>query len=300
MMVYLRIVESKLMANIVKSLGLFILVCSASSMAQVSHVSINNMMFELGTYPKMRLNVITDNQDITRLEFVLRQSSGEEKLMAQELNRFLVLLTGVEDVKDPKAQLVVREYRVDRWYEVKKIPLFVEPSAVASHTTSVDSTKISQGVKSAELSSEVRLNKVDIVGTEAKSLPAVSSSNLTPITKSMGSESIVTTGFIFSKNEPDQETGNAPKMMPTKECLLNYDSSETLWRVANRYANEWNVSVYGAMLAIYDANPKAFAKNKISALRGDAALYCPSTDLLAQYPDAEEAKAIFEAKQAVK
>lgn len=300
MMVYLRIVEIKLMANIVKSLGLFILVCSASSMAQVSHVSINNMMFELGTYPKMRLNVITDNQDITRLEFVLRQSSGEEKLMAQELNRFLVLLTGVEDVKDPKAQLVVREYRVDRWYEVKKIPLFVEPSAVASHTTSVDSTKISQGVKSAELSSEVRLNKVDIVATEAKSLPAVSSSNLTPITKSMGSESIVTTGFIFSKNEPDQETGNAPKMMPTKECLLNYDSSETLWRVANRYANEWNVSVYGAMLAIYDANPKAFAKNKISALRGDAALYCPSTDLLAQYPDAEEAKAIFEAKQAGK
>ncbi|UXK08192.1 fimbrial protein FimV [Shewanella putrefaciens] len=288
------------MANIVKSLGLFILVCSASSMAQVSHVSINNMMFELGTYPKMRLNVITDNQDITRLEFVLRQSSGEEKLMAQELNRFLVLLTGVEDVKDPKAQLVVREYRVDRWYEVKKIPLFVELSAVASHTTSVDSTRISQGVKSAELSSEVRLNKVDIVATEAKSLPAVSSSNLTPITKSMGSESIVTTGFIFSKDEPDQETGNAPKMMPTKECLLNYDSSETLWRVANRYANEWNVSVYGAMLAIYDANPKAFAKNKISALRGDAALYCPSTDLLAQYPDAEEAKAIFEAKQAVK
>lgn len=300
MMVYLRIVESKLMANIVKSLGLFILVCSASSMAQVSHVSINNMMFELGTYPKMRLNVITDNKDITRLEFVLRQSSGEEKLMAQELNRFLVLLTGVEDVKDPKAQLVVREYRVDRWYEVKKIPLFVEPSAVASHTTSVDSTRISQGVKSAELSSEVRLNKVDIVATEAKSLPAVSSSNLTPITKSMSSESIVTTGFIFSKDEPDQETGNAPKMMPTKECLLNYDSSETLWRVANRYANEWNVSVYGAMLAIYDANPKAFAKNKISALRGDAALYCPSTDLLAQYPDAKEAKAIFEAKQAGK
>lgn len=122
------------MANIVKSLGLFILVCSASSMAQVSHVSINNMMFELGTYPKMRLNVITDNQDITRLEFVLRQSSGEEKLMAQELNRFLVLLTGVEDVKDPKAQLVVREYRVDRWYEVKRshflwslLPLRVTP-----------------------------------------------------------------------------------------------------------------------------------------------------------------------------
>lgn len=78
------------MANIVKSLGLFILVCSASSMAQVSHVSINNMMFELGTYPKMRLNVITDNQDITRLEFVLRQSSGEEKLMAQEDRKSVV------------------------------------------------------------------------------------------------------------------------------------------------------------------------------------------------------------------
>lgn len=288
------------MANIVKSLGLFILVCSASSMAQVSHVSINSMMFELGTYPKMRLNVITENQDITRLEFVLRQSGSEEKLMAQELNRFLVLLTGVEDVKDPKAQLVVREYRVDRWYEVKNIPLFAEPAAVANKSTSVTSATISQGVKSADLSSKVMLNKVDIVTTEPMASPAVSPSNLTPMTESIDPESIVTTGFTFSKDEPAPVSNDQPKMVSTKECSLNYVSSETLWRIANRYASEWNVSVYGAMLAIYDANPKAFSKNKINALRGDVTLYCPSTSLLAQYPDAKEAKAIFEAKQAGK
>jgi len=86
------------MTKIAKSLGLFALVCSAAVQAQVSHVSINNRMFELGAYPKMRVNVISDNQDMTRLEFVLHQSSGEEKLMAEQLNRFLILLTGVEDV----------------------------------------------------------------------------------------------------------------------------------------------------------------------------------------------------------
>ena len=55
------------MTKIAKSLGLFALVCSACVQAQVSHVSINSRMFDLGAYPKMRVNVITDNQDMTRI-----------------------------------------------------------------------------------------------------------------------------------------------------------------------------------------------------------------------------------------
>ncbi|MGL5669179.1 MAG: FimV/HubP family polar landmark protein, partial [Shewanella sp.] len=123
------------MTKIAKSLGLFALVCSVCVQAQVSHVSINSRMFELGAYPKMRVNVITDNQDMTRLEFAVQQSGGEEKLMAEQLNRFLVLLTGVEDVTDPKARLLVREYRVDRWYEVKNLPLFDNASSAESPVT---------------------------------------------------------------------------------------------------------------------------------------------------------------------
>lgn len=131
------------MANIVKSLGLLALVCSAPSMAQVSHVSINSRMFELGAYPKLRVNVIADNQDMSRLEFVVQQASGEERLMVEEINRFLVLLTGVEDVKDSSAKLLVREYRLDRWYDVKSINLFgaAKPASAALTTKAVSDTK---------------------------------------------------------------------------------------------------------------------------------------------------------------
>ncbi|MGL5666653.1 MAG: FimV/HubP family polar landmark protein, partial [Shewanella sp.] len=81
------------------------------------------------------------------------------------------------------------------------------------------------------------------------------------------------------------------------DCLLDYHN-ETLWRIANRYAPEWKVNVYGAMLAIHDANPKAFSKNRINALKKDATLYCPSAEILSRYPDAQAARTSFEDREA--
>ena len=351
------------MTKIAKSLGLFALVCSAAVQAQVSHVSINNRMFELGAYPKMRVNVISDNQDMTRLEFVLHQSSGEEKLMAEQLNRFLILLTGVEDVTDPKARLLVREYRVDRWYEVKNLPLFDNTSSATSSvsqakTAVVKSSKAAKAETSQLAASSAKSDKttvkstkvvqeVNLVTAEADVAPVIVAAVTANVAAPRAS------GFTFPEDKPDAKASSAsslstepsiakPSTEPSAaqvssanadmakadksingidvsdaktaevtkiasstnanatssgECMLDYHN-ETLWRIANRYALEWQVSVYGAMLAIHDANPKAFAKNRINALKKDAILTCPSVEILARYPNAQAAKASFEDREA--
>ncbi|MEJ6520048.1 hypothetical protein PQI64_09870 [Shewanella bicestrii] len=384
------------MTKIAKSLGLFALVCSACVQAQVSHVSINSRMFDLGAYPKMRVNVITDNQDMTRLEFAVQQSGGEEKLMAEQLNRFLVLLTGVEDVTDPKARLLVREYRVDRWYEVKNLPLFDNASSAASSvsqakTAVVKSSKAATAetrqlavssaksdknpVKSTKVVQEVNLvtaeadvapvasvvvatvtaevaaaprasgftfpeDKSDVkasstssssvvASAEAKAEVAKSEPSKTEASKAEMSTPEPSTTEVASEPVVAQASADLPRVDKSKtaidapevkageatatevktvsstnaqstnsgECLLDYHN-ETLWRIANRYAPEWKVSVYGAMLAIHDANPKAFSKNRINALKKDATLYCPSAEILARYPEAQAAKTSFEDREA--
>lgn len=349
------------MANIVKSLGLLALVCSAPSMAQVSHVSVNSRMFELGGYPKLRVNVIADNQDMSRLEFVVQQAGSEEKLMVEELNRFLVLLTGVEDVKDDKAKLLVREYRLDRWYEVKSINLFGEakPTSAALTAKAASGSKNTTTALVPKRADKVNAQPVKVAAestpvVEAKPATAVIAATNTHVdTKPTVPAPEVVTGFKFPEAANEQNTqvaeakpvaktsepvavkttpvetvvpetvmsevvatetaktthselkANAVETSPTasqipEHCQLTYLAGETLWRIANRYANDWDVSVYGAMLAIYEANPAAFSKNKINALKSNAALSCPSKMILAQHSNAKEAQAMFEAKEAGK
>ncbi|WP_338725940.1 FimV/HubP family polar landmark protein [Shewanella baltica] len=319
------------MTNIVKSLGLLALVCSAQSMAQVSHVSVNSRMFELGGYPKLRVNVIADNQDMSRLEFVVQQAGGEEKLMVEALNRFLVLLTGVEDVKDDKAKLLVREYRLDRWYEVKSINLFGEakPTSAALTAKAASGSKNTTTALVQKRADKVNAQPVKVAAESTRVLEAkpatavIAAANTHVDTKPTVPAPEVVTGFNFPEAANEQNTQVAevkpvvkisepvavkttpaetsPTASQTPEnCQLTYLAGETLWRIANRYANDWDVSVYGAMLAIYEANPAAFSKNKINALKSNAALSCPSKMILAQHANAKEAQAMFEAKEAGK
>lgn len=281
------------MTKIARLLGLLALMCSATAVAQVSHVSINSRMFELGAYPKMRLNVITDNQDMTRLEFVVHQSTGEEKLMAQQLNRFLILLTGVEDVTDPKALLLVREYRVDRWFEVKSLPVFGADKTPAPEVAEpkLASTQTAKPVVGSTA-------KTTFAAAESTAVaPIAAATDTTNTASSPKGQSTLMDAPLTSTLTPHSNPKPSPSTaLASEECVLNYAANETLWRIANRYAAQWEVNMYGAMLAIYDANPKAFAKNKINALKKNATLYCPSKEMLTRYADAGEAKAIFEDK----
>ncbi|MGL5046191.1 MAG: FimV/HubP family polar landmark protein [Shewanella sp.] len=341
------------MANIVKSLGLLTLLCSISSMAQVSHVSINSQMFELGAHPKLRVNVIADNQDMSRLAFVVQQASGEERLMVEELNRFLVLLIGVEDVKDSSAKLIVREYRLDRWYDVKSLNLFgadklaattLKTSAMLGTNNTIPAsapkTAANVDISPAKVQEESKQgvdvtpavtvasasnaqSKAARVGTgfrfpEAANSPhsaATETTNpLANISATIAVENVtnekvpiekvtaetVAPVIVTTANNEQQPNIAEPASQSPEYCQLTYLAGETLWRIANRYVNDWEVSVYGAMLAIYEANPVAFSKGRINALKRNALLVCPSKMMLEQHADAKKARAVFEAKDAAK
>lgn len=218
--------------------------------ARLSHVSINKSQFTLGEYPRLRVNIVSERSDLSRLEFVVRQGTREEKLMVEPLNNFMLLLFGVDNVTDANAELVVREYVVNQWQEYKVIPLFGGTERVAKAPSAPPR-------KAAEL-------------LAPESVPVAKP---TPAQMSLASAA--------------NDSGG---------CAVEYQPGETLWRIASRYAPRWNTNVYSTMMALFDANPRAFTKGKISGLKQDAKLECPSPALLGRYPDTREARRIFEAK----
>lgn len=259
------------MTKIAKSLGLFALMCSFATVAKVYHVSINTRMFELGAYPEIRLNIVADEPDARNLKFVLRQSTGDEKLIVLQLNRFLVVLVGMKKVTDPMAKLLVQEHRGDRLYEIKNLPLFDD----------MDMTSV--------LANKPASTKAKEANTEEPT------STNTPVTQ----PTIPTKPTVSSVLKPASPENNVLKPTSSEDCTLDIQN-ETLWSTANRYAVQWKVSGYSAMLAIHDANPRAFANNRINALMKGSILYCPSKEVLARYPDPLEAKKIFTTRQARK
>ncbi|HBF48636.1 MAG TPA: hypothetical protein DDW91_20255 [Shewanella frigidimarina] len=78
-------------------------------------------------------------------------------------------------------------------------------------------------------------------------------------------------------------------------CVMDKFPQDTLWRVADRYYRQWQISVYGAMLAIYEANPDAFANGKIYLLMSDSRLQCPSGEMLKQHQNSSKAQITYKA-----
>lgn len=82
------------------------------------------------------------------------------------------------------------------------------------------------------------------------------------------------------KNATDQYSGNVYGPI---------DDSDTLWRIASRYRQNPNLSVYQVMVAIYELNPTAFEEKNLNLLVDGAILKLPSERYAARI-DAEKAK----------
>lgn len=224
---------------------------STTVIAEVSHVSINQRLFELGGYPKLKVNIVSSHKNPNKVQFFLRQSVGEERLVAKSLNSFSLLVSGVEDVVDNEAVLVVKEHRINRWREVSVLSIFnaetVDSQTVNKVTSKPVPVKTQQPVKDSK----------EIVSTRTASTATV-------------------------------------KVNIKDNCNIGFNGSETLWRIGLRQSKAWNISTYGAMLAIFDANPRAFRKSSINGLRADAKLQCPSQAILDQYSDAVTAEELYD------
>ncbi|HEW9976396.1 TPA: fimbrial protein FimV [Shewanella algae] len=285
---------------------LVLMLLTSVARAETAHVSINQRMFELGHLPLIKVNVVADSEDMTRLEFIVRQQGAAEKLMVQPINRYMVLLLGIDEVTDKQAELLVREYRINRWHELKRLPLFDTsvPVALRSNRARVFAEQIpgeppqvavsTQAIENKTI--EARAVQATAVSSKVVPPPAVQAQRVKDVAGQPQSEP--QSLGVPSASQAVAAPGPQAKALPIDSrepgCMLDFDGTETLWRVASRYAQNSHTHVYGAMLAIFDANPKAFSRGDIRNLRSDAKLHCPSSSLLQSYGDKTAAKEKFE------
>ncbi|BCV35193.1 fimbrial protein FimV [Shewanella indica] len=272
-------------------LMLVLMLLTSVTRAETAHVSINQRMFELGHLPMLKVNVVADSEDMTRLEFIVRQQGAAEKLMVQPINRYMVLLLGIDEVTDKQAELLVREYRINRWHELKRLPLFDTsvPVALRSNRARVFGEQMpSESQRAAVQATTGASEAVQLSAVQAQRVQEVAvQADAEPQSPGMSSASQAVAA-------PDSQVKAPPIEKREPGCMLDFDGTETLWRVASRYAENNHTHVYGAMLAIFEANPKAFSRGNIRNLRSDAKLHCPSSRLLQSYEDKAAAKEKFE------
>ncbi|WP_342197593.1 FimV/HubP family polar landmark protein [Shewanella algae] len=292
-------------------LMLVLMLLTSVARAETAHVSINQRMFELGHLPLIKVNVVADSEDMSRLEFIVRQQGAAEKLMVQPINRYMVLLLGIDEVTDKQAELLVREYRINRWHELKRLPLFDTsvPVVLRSNrarvfaeqmpTESLQVAVSTQAIENKAIENktiEARAVQATAVSSKVVPPPAVQAQRVKDVAGQPQSES--QSLGVPSASQAVAAPGRQVKALPIDSrepgCMLDFDGTETLWRVASRYAENSHTHVYGAMLAIFDANPKAFSRGDIRNLRSDAKLHCPSSSLLQSYGDKTAAKEKFE------
>ncbi len=269
-------------------IGSLILLASWTVQAKVSHVSINLRAFELGEHPSMRVNLVTDKRDLSRLAFVLSQQGQEEKLMAVSLNKFMLLLTGVDNVFDSDAELVVSEYRIDRWHEIERLPVFADGIDVAPSKAKIRAIqeRLAKTGKSSK-AKQAYHNKLQ--------RQVVNKSVAKPSHEPKAKAASIAEKTAVAEETISTQVEASPKLVMRKsDCYLAYSKTETLWRIATRYGQEWQVNPYSAIMAIYDANPKAFNKGKISSLRADVKLACPTDAAIEANKSSKQAKQRFD------
>jgi len=79
-----------------------------------------------------------------------------------------------------------------------------------------------------------------------------------------------------------------------RQCLLIREPKETLWSIASRYKEKWNVDIYSAILAIYKSNLSKFSKQHIGMLIDNAELVCPSRKIITMMGNKSAMEAEFE------
>ncbi|WP_153913839.1 FimV/HubP family polar landmark protein [Shewanella sp. TC10] len=261
-------------------LALSLFLFSFVAQAALSHISINSRQFEVGQHPKIKLNIVAGKNDFSRISLHLRQTNGSkeimEELMVQPISGYMLFAIGVDNVTDPNAKLIVSEYKGNSWRQYAVLPVFDSPFIKITDKTEV------------KIDTRNQPKKVAPVPYTGKAV--AQSESAIKVTNATSDEARVAT-------LPSTETTASSEPIMSADCIIERSNSDTLWRIASRYYKQWNTNVYGAMLAIYDANPNGFSKQKIHLIRQDVTLGCPSQTQLNQYVSKAEDKLTFEALQ---
>ncbi|MFC1520205.1 FimV/HubP family polar landmark protein [Pseudomonadota bacterium] len=240
------------------TLALSVFLFSFSAQAALSHISINSRHFKLDQHPQLKLNIVAANDDLSRLSFHLRQTVG-----ANEVVEELML--------QPVSRFMLYAIGVDDVSDPNAKLIVSEYKGNSWQQYAVlsvfDAPYIKpNGRSDIKIDAAKALKKVPLAATTAEKDP------------------IIVTASNNSNN--------------SQACMVERNNTETLWGIASRYATSWNTHVYGAMLALYEANPQAFSQQKIHLIKQDVPLRCPTKVQLNQYITKADAKLEFESIEA--
>ncbi|UJF21997.1 FimV/HubP family polar landmark protein [Shewanella sp. OMA3-2] len=259
-----------MMELISKFLLVVVLTYSQVLSAQVSHISINSRQFELDQPPVLKVNFIDKHIDLSLYQFAIKQTQDQHSVMqvltAETVNPYLLHVQGDKEVTDTDAELVVSKLQNNHWTVIMTLALFDAPISNKSATlmpTGIVPTKDNQTATAAKNSTAVIAHSV----------------SSTPI-KPVSVNTLQTQPYVAAN------------------CTIERNNSDTLWKIANRYKEQWSTSVYGAMLAIFESNLIAFSKQRIHLLLKDVPLTCPSNAVLTEYNDKSADRRVFEVIEA--
>ncbi|WP_351088550.1 FimV/HubP family polar landmark protein [Shewanella sp. S1-49-MNA-CIBAN-0167] len=223
--------------------------------AQVSHISIDTIPFESGQSPNLTVQIITDQHDLSRLTFYLRQIYQNnivlEKLTVERRDGDVFVLNGAEKIHDPDAALIVSESRNAKWLQYSPVSLFSQAIVQSQY----------QPVAIKTMKSSLALPTSIPTPTSSKSIA------LPPV---------------------------APTQKAMDQCQITQLADDSLWKIAVRYRKQWNSNIYGAMLALYQTNPSAFHQNNISQLQLGSSLRCPSVETISRYQNVAVDRVTFD------
>lgn len=104
----------------------------------------------------------------------------------------------------------------------------------------------------------------------------------------------LTTEEVAPEPSKVQDDNTEVLLAEADNCMIDKSPEDSLWRIATREHKQWGTNIFGAMLAIFDANPNGFVQQKIHLMRSDAQLQCPSSEILSQYHDSQTDKEKFD------
>ncbi|WP_299492076.1 hypothetical protein [uncultured Shewanella sp.] len=131
------------MVNIIrKVITASVLLISHLVLAEVSHVSINQTLFEVGDTADFRVNIVAE--DIDDVRFYMHDGESEERLSVEELNTFMLNVTGEVPVLSQEPLLIVHEYLDGEWQKRQQFSLKLSlPSSIQDN--SIQKASDSQG-----------------------------------------------------------------------------------------------------------------------------------------------------------
>ena len=151
--------------------------------------------------------------------------------MVKPINQFLLLLTGVEDVNDPSAVLIIKEYRVNKWHKVQSFPLFSDDVQPISVTKQAQKQALKDQIRVVQQRiTQLQTPTSDVVLTEADcSLDWLSEQTLWSIALQYSKQWKMTTqGGVVAIYEANPQAFNSKNISSLKAYAQLYCPSNAI------------------------------------------------------------------------